>query len=183
MLIKTMFSMLFLWSCFVVSAFTSKCGNPPICWCTSAVEIILCKNIDTLPFFNEDDKNTAIFLDLINTAITELATFRSWPILEMIVIRNSTHLCNITIDKAEHVWLDSDCPGHPTPENIIQGEHHYKLRMVDWPYLLLLIPLFFIGLFIGYEIKMKGNTIQLYRKKEGSKTSDNVSLTYIDDRK
>ena len=133
--------------------------------------------------FNEDDENTAIFLDLINTGITELPNFRSWPILEMIVIRNSTHLCNITIDKAEHVWLDSDCPGHPTPENIMQGEHHYKLRTVDWPYLLLLIPLFFIGLFIGYEIRMKGNTIQLYRKKEGSKTSDNVSLTYIDDRK
>ena len=55
----------------------------------------------------------------------------------MIVARNSTHLCNITIDKAEHVWLDSDCLGHPTPENIMQGEHHYKLKMVDWPYLLL----------------------------------------------
>ena len=144
MLIQTMFSTILLWSCFVVSAFTSKCGNPPVCWCTNAVGIILCKNIDTLPFFNEDDENTAIFLDLINTSITELPNFRSWPILEMIVIRNSTHLCNITIDKAEHVWLDSDCPGHPTPENIMQGEHHYKLRTVDWPYLLLLIPLFFI---------------------------------------
>ena len=125
-------------------------------------------------------------LDLINTGITELPNFRSWPILEMIVIRNSTHLCNITIDKAEHVWLDSDCPSHPTPENIMQGEHHYKLRTVDWPYYYYsyyLFLFFFIGLFIGYEIRMKGNTIQVYRKKEGSKTSDNVSLTYIDDRK
>ena len=55
-----MFSTVLLWSCFVVSAFTSKCGNPPVCWCTNAVGIILCKNIDTLPFFNEDDKNKAI---------------------------------------------------------------------------------------------------------------------------
>ena len=178
-----MFSTVLLWSCFVVSAFTSKCGNPPVCWCTNAVGIILCKNIDKLPFFNAGDKNTGIFLDLINTGITELPNFRSWPILEMIAIRNSTHLCNITIDKPEHVWLDSDCPGHQNLENIVQGEHHYKLRRVDWPYLLLLIPLFFIGLFIGYEVRMKGNTIQFYRKKKGSKTSDNVSLTNIDDRK
>ena len=68
----------------------SKCGNPPVCWCVN--EIILCKNIATLPSFNEDDGNTAIFLSLINKGMKELATFRSWPILKMIVIINSKYL-------------------------------------------------------------------------------------------
>ena len=102
-----------------MSAFTSRCGNPPV-FDVKPAGIILCKIINTLPSFNEDDKNTEIFLvDLCR--YNRIIYFRSWTILEMIVIRKSMYLCNITTE-AENVLLDSSCFNHPMHGNILKGE-------------------------------------------------------------
>ena len=169
-------------STLLISAFANKCGNPPVCWCVPVHGITLCKNVNALPVFNGEEKNRTLFLDLIDTNITELPDFRPWVNLEMIYLRNSRYLCNICIEKAEHVYLDTDCLS--LSEHIHEGEHHQSIGQIDWPYLFLLIPLFFIGIFLGYELKMhiEGNTIRLYRKKDENTRSENVSVTYKDEK-
>ena len=82
----------------------------------------------------------------------------------MIVIRNSMYLCNITTDKAEHVLLCSNYFSHLILGNILGGRTSSLKYKKGWIGCICFIS---IGLFIGYEIKMKGKHNSVLSEKRG----------------
>ena len=86
------------------------CGVPQVCSCVHELGMLTCygENITEFPKFDSEVKLRTLFLDIINTNITQLTSLKTWASLEWVTLKGNDHLsCDLL--HRESVFVDSDC--------------------------------------------------------------------------
>ncbi len=134
------------------------CGFPKQCKCNSDIGIISCRgqNVTEIPIFSEEERLYIIFLDIIDTLITDASTYKYWKSLEMIIFINNTLLdCDKTPKGNLKLYILMDCISVEGPPYI----EHPPMRItwegppnIEHPPLKKKLAVFNYKLFIGLAI-------------------------------
>lgn len=114
--------MLILFLAFIASAVGMPCGIPQVCNCIHDLRLVTCygKNISKLPTFSNEMKASALFLDIINTNITELPSLKPWSSLEWVTLRGNLHL---SCDVMHRDYVYVDCLAQPNVQHDPKVQH------------------------------------------------------------
>ena len=150
------------------------CGVPRVCNCVHDLGMLTCfgENITEFPKFSSGVKLSTLFLDIINTNITELPSLKDWSSLEWVTLKRNEYLSCDVIHK-ESVFVDSDCQVGPRVYHDVAGELPKHHNLIQFLYALLVIP-FGLSFASGYVCYVKKRTATRFSaaEKEDSALGD-----------